>query len=801
MDSFLEFRPRIEGNPPRLPPVALVSFALLLVALLIVARGISDVSLGLEAFLLAAMAIGGAVLGWSLALTQMGMGLAFLVSLLAGVVGMLFVVGQIGDKFAAMVGSLVEMAGPLWRSVVAAEVPDWSPVAETAALLARAVSVVTGRGVHWLTTWIRGEPSFDPVAAALIWSLLIWSVAAWAGWIYGRHHRALIALLPASVLMISTFAYLGADSGPVIWLLAVLLILLALARHTLLRKEWLRRKVKFSERIWQGIGGWALIVSVALVALAAALQNVSLEDFLRAPRTLSDEQEALRETVTDALGLRDQRFERQRAVMDKLRAPGLPRQQLIGSGPELSEKIVMEVRDLPGDTSGPISGRFYLRSTTYDVYTSRGWMTSETDVKGYAAGERIRPESRPGYRSVLQEISVVGELGPLVYAAGPLVSADREFLVQWRGESDDFGAILLEGDESYRSQSLILDLTADELKAADQSYPDWVSPHYLELPRTLPDRVFVLARNLTANEATPYDRARAIERYLRAFPYTLDLDLPPAGQDVVDYFLFDLQKGYCDYYASSMVVLARASGLPARLVVGYIAERYDEDLQAYVISEAEAHSWAEIYFPGYGWIEFEPTGGREPVYRLEETDGLASSSSSATADERDLDESAIGLEVGGELGISWILLALPVAIVGAAALYWERLRYRGFSAEQVSVDLYVAMRRLAGRLAIPLHDGYTPAQFAEVLGLALKAKGERYTYVASAVEDVAFLAKAYEDVSYRMHTDQLPAKALLIRTWGRIRRRLWLLWMVEKIGGLRIPLIIPATGHKDGEAF
>jgi len=273
MDSFLEFRPRIEGNPPRLPPVALVSFMLLLVALLIVARGISDVSLGLEAFLLAAMAIGGAVVGWSLALTQMGMGLAFLVSLLAGVVGMLFMVGQIGDKFAAMVGSLVEMAGPLWRSVVAAEVPDWSPVAETAALLARAVSVVTGRGVHWLTTWIRGEPSFDPVAAALIWSLLIWSVAAWAGWIYGRHHRALIALLPASVLMISTFAYLGADSGPVIWLLAVLLILLALARHTLLRKEWLRRKVKFAERIWQGIGGWALIVSVALVALAAALQK------------------------------------------------------------------------------------------------------------------------------------------------------------------------------------------------------------------------------------------------------------------------------------------------------------------------------------------------------------------------------------------------------------------------------------------------------------------------------------------------------------------------------------------------
>jgi len=185
---------------------------------------------------------------------------------------------------------------------------------------------------------------------------------------------------------------------------------------------------------------------------------------------------------------------------------------------------------------------------------------------------------------------------------------------------------------------------------------------------------------------------------------------------------------------------------------------------------------------------------------LDDTDGLASISSSATVDEKDLDESASGLEVGGKLGISWILLAVPAAIVGAAALYWERLRYRSFSAEQVSVNVYVVMRRLAGRLAIPLHNGYTPAQFADVLGLALKAKGERYTFVASAVKDVAFLAKTYEDVSYRMHADELPAKALLIRSWGRIRRRLWLLWMVEKIGGLRMPLIIPATGLKDGEA-
>jgi transglutaminase-like putative cysteine protease len=81
--------------------------------------------------------------------------------------------------------------------------------------------------------------------------------------------------------------------------------------------------------------------------------------------------------------------------------------------------------------------------------------------------------------------------------------------------------------------------------------------------------VLALARDLTATEPTPFDRARAIEAYLRTYPYTLDLPSPKLDRDVVDYFLFDLRQGYCDYYATSMVVLARAAGLPARLAVGY----------------------------------------------------------------------------------------------------------------------------------------------------------------------------------------------------------------------------------------
>ena len=139
---------------------------------------------------------------------------------------------------------------------------------------------------------------------------------------------------------------------------------------------------------------------------------------------------------------------------------------------------------------------------------------------------------------------------------------------------------------------------------------------YLGLPKVTPERVLALARDLTKNAATPYDRALAIETYLRKFPYTLDVEPPPSNRDVVDYFLFTSQMGYCDYYASAMVVMARAAGLPARIVVGYASGEYDASTAQYIIRMKDAHTWAEIYFPGIGWVEFEPTASQPLILRL-----------------------------------------------------------------------------------------------------------------------------------------------------------------------------------------
>jgi transglutaminase-like putative cysteine protease len=85
----------------------------------------------------------------------------------------------------------------------------------------------------------------------------------------------------------------------------------------------------------------------------------------------------------------------------------------------------------------------------------------------------------------------------------------------------------------------------------------------------------------------------------------------------VDYFLFESREGYCTYYASAMVVLLRLNGIPARIAAGFAQGDYDPTLGAYRVSESDAHSWVEAYFPPYGWVEFEPTASIQPILREE----------------------------------------------------------------------------------------------------------------------------------------------------------------------------------------
>ncbi|MCL2398523.1 MAG: transglutaminase-like domain-containing protein [Defluviitaleaceae bacterium] len=148
-------------------------------------------------------------------------------------------------------------------------------------------------------------------------------------------------------------------------------------------------------------------------------------------------------------------------------------------------------------------------------------------------------------------------------------------------------------------------LKSDELLA---DYADFVYANYLSLPDTLPQRVIDLAKDITRYYYTDYDRIRALQEYLIQFPYTLSPSRVPRDRDFVDYFLFDGQEGYCVYYASAMVVMSRAIGIPARYAEGFLLPAHrDTETGLFTVTNRNAHAWAEVYFEGFGWLIVETT--------------------------------------------------------------------------------------------------------------------------------------------------------------------------------------------------
>jgi len=158
--------------------------------------------------------------------------------------------------------------------------------------------------------------------------------------------------------------------------------------------------------------------------------------------------------------------------------------------------------------------------------------------------------------------------------------------------------------------------TPDQLRAASGPDPAWVTNPNALLGTSISPRIIELAKQIVAeaNASTRYDTAKAIETWLRRnIAYNEAIPNPPAGVDRIDWFLFELRQGYCTYYATAMVVMLRSLGVPARMVAGFAEGEWDASLGRYIVRERDAHTWVEVYFPGYGWIEFEPTAAQRPL--------------------------------------------------------------------------------------------------------------------------------------------------------------------------------------------
>ncbi|MDA1280133.1 MAG: transglutaminase-like domain-containing protein [Chloroflexi bacterium] len=187
--------------------------------------------------------------------------------------------------------------------------------------------------------------------------------------------------------------------------------------------------------------------------------------------------------------------------------------------------------------------------------------------------------------------------------------------------------------DTFSIQSFVSLATNDQLNAAGTNYPTWVTDRYLQLPASLPNQVRDLASQIVreAGATTPFEKAEAIKNFLTNQEYSLEISGPEFGVDGIYYFLFQTQsepcasddedcdlskiKGYSQYFGSSAAVLLRAVGVPARFVAGWAPGEFVPDAGLFLIRDNDRHGWSQVYFPGYGWIEYEVTPGSAPIGR------------------------------------------------------------------------------------------------------------------------------------------------------------------------------------------
>jgi transglutaminase-like putative cysteine protease len=270
----------------------------------------------------------------------------------------------------------------------------------------------------------------------------------------------------------------------------------------------------------------------------------------------------------------------------------------------------------------------YWQAIAYDTYENGRWSTQfieDPQLHFPDDGDLKIPLSAS--REVITQ-TVVNYLpnSSFLYAAPQIISTDRQIVIE--AATDPTGRLLIssvrsrfvlrQGDQ-YEVESRFSLADAEGLRSSPTDYPEWVQQYYLPIPDAITPETIQLAADITNGYDNPFDKAIAVRDYLRAnITYNDQIPAPPEGVDPVHYTLFISKEGYCNYYASAMAMMLRSQGVPARVVSGYAQGEYDNKTHSYRVRASNAHTWVEVYFQRYGWIQFEPTASI-PVYNRPET--------------------------------------------------------------------------------------------------------------------------------------------------------------------------------------
>ncbi len=446
---------------------------------------------------------------------------------------------------------------------------------------------------------------------------------------------------------------------------------------------------------------------------------------------------------------------------------------------------------------------YYWRGATYDTFDGTTWkQVDRTNVGEVAAGAPVLAGTADGAPSLVARATVKTTIHDISLGSSTLVapedvaSVDKATNVYTAGPGGGFDsaelATGLGAADSYTVTSLVVPQgdekgapTESQLAAAGTTYPATVEGSYLQYQGAVGDETINVARSIAAGLPTsqqdPFHIAKAIQAFFttaNGFHYNTDVRGECPSGDIVDCFLAESHRsGYCEYFATSMVMMLRTLGIPARYVKGYLPGEQLAD-GSFKVEASAAHAWAQVYFPGYGWIRFDPTpsaqadlgqaatkfvvGSPVPATPTPTIGSVQSGGDATDPLRRTLPPLTPGSTTGGDGGVG----LLAVIVIGLLALLlafgvW-RSRRSGVLSRSEPDAVYRGMVGFATRLGYGQLPTQTAYEYAGALG----------DLVPAAREELQLVARAKVEVTYGRRTVPGDRLVALHAAYRRLRVRL-----------------------------
>jgi hypothetical protein len=731
------------------------------------------------------------------------LGLVPLAAFLAGIVGLLLASsrfrGRTAFVLAATYGTFL-IGWYLGRTLD----PNLSWIERVADLLGRILAL--------LVTVARGEPSRDPLMFVLLMSALFWSVGVYGSWVLFRRNGFWGAVLIPGIALVLNTHYYRAGTEIELYLPAFLLLTLTLALRTELshrRATWSQYHASVPTDASYHIARAGLLTGAILISVAWLLPGFeAYEKVSEAWSEPTGPMSGVREFLSDLTG----GLRYPVTVVSETFGDSLD----LGAGVQPPEKAIFLARP---DSPVPETVRLYWRARVLDKYQDGRWETTAGDSEAF--DPRQGALGLPQYAGRIEREFAITVRVPafhLLYVPAQPSWVNREAEVRLLPAGNEGLDVMdvtarefvLEG-ETYRAVASLSAPRAGALRVSGTNYPAWVRERYLQLPSSLPRAIRELAGTITADALSPYDKAVAVTAWLRAnIAYRRVTPAPPTDVDPVEWFLFSSRVGFCDYYASAEVLMLRAVGVPARLAVGYAQGEFDADKNAYYVAAIDSHAWPEVFFPSYGWVEFEPTRSQPALIRPEDESGtLAGGDRPGPGEDQanggagldagggttpgignDIEDITLGPEATrpGRSGWWWVL---GVLLAGGAAVVVFRSRSLSSPEDEGEVLIRGTIRRMRWWMATPARRTYrSMVRWGHALGVSpgrsatpyeqAEAIGSRLPEVKS---QVRLVAEAYAGERY----GDRPADGRSVgEAWGRLRWPFARAWVAHRVA-LAIP--------------